>query len=675
MKTKSLLLGLVATLGVATANAGTKVYYQQNFETATTAEEAGWASPNLASAMSIASDEYGKFFQFSHGNNNDRSANLTWSSSIWTDSPEKYTVTFDFNMATAPNNHYTTDITIFTDQAPKANTTYVSGSAYPNYLFDLQMVTDANTWYLNGDDTNTLTLTAATWYTVTLDVDVNARTVDYSMVTITGENVTSGQRIVPEGVSMYAEGLNLVSSRHYSVWQFDNINISAEVDGDFATAPAVALTRVGKDVDGNLSLNTRAYTITFGSEETLHIIGTDGVEQEWGYSDCDGSYVYETTTSGTITAWTTSGDATSEKVETAVDCSPCALPLPELAVSSVKEGYAKTYTVTIDNSTTPLSPQIFFTYSFTPKGGTASEESEELGTGSKISVDGEGTLTLTTKAFGYQSSTTTVENNIEYTQKEEQDFAHMNSADIVAKGYAKIDDLNSATTSGESNWTARKRLYYWDAADYAVAEDGSETGTKVYPFGYVDDTGDYCIHRYQAEVDASTNTLTTDASTFGSVSIANGVAVQWFEHIGLLQPSYPPNNLVVTIGNLDNGDVVVLNTIDNYGGDSNHPVCSSVDDYYKQLAGTDYVYTAAADGTLDETTGKYSIAYNLYRIQTALTKVQIFAPKNGSGIKGITADKAIEDANAPYYTISGMKVSAPTQKGIYIHNGKKIIIK
>jgi len=672
MKTKSLLLGALLTLGAATASAGTKVFYQQNFETVSEAADAGWTSPSLPGGMSITSDDYGKYFQFSVGGNNGRSTYAQWGSDIYGESaPTTYTMVFDFCMATAPNNQYSSNIAVFTDQAPKTNSNYASN--YSNYLIDLTMTTDANTWYLNGDDTNTLTLTAATWYKVTLNVDATARTVDYEIITLTGENVTSGTRTVAEGVSMYAEGLHLLASRYQSVFQIDNIKISAEIEGDFASDPTVALTRLGKDADGNLNLNLRGYTITFNEGETLYVTGTDGATESISYTDCDGSYSYETSTSGTLTAWTVSGDATSNKVETTVDCSPCVLPTPTLTVSSVTEGYGKTYTVTIDNSNTPLSPQIFYTYTFTPEGGTASAESEENTTGSSITVTEKGTITITTKAFGYQSAVTTVSNDVSYALKEKVDFARMDPSELTAKGYTQIEDLNSATTSGESNWTARYRLYYWDAADYTVAEDGTESGTKVYPFGYTAD-GSAVIHRYQAAVDETTSAVPEDATTFGSVTLWSSRLIQWNQGIGVLQNSTGANYNTVTISNLSQDDVVVINTIDNYGGDSNHPVCSSAEEYYAQLKGTDAVMTAAKDGTLDETTGKYSIAYSLYRIQTALVYVSIYGPTT-TGISNIKSGNGASDVNAPYYTIGGVKVSKPTQKGIYIHNGKKLVVK
>lgn len=669
MKKTSLLLVLLLMLGITTTKASTKTLYSQPFETVTQPSEAGWSCSD--GTLSIASDEYGNFLQFSLGQRNGRSAYGKWGSEIYGETaPTQYTMVFDFCVATAPNNQYSSNICVFTDQTPKDNTNY--GSTYPNYVFDLTMTTDATTWYINQDATNTITLSAGTWYTVTLNVNTQTRAVDYSMMSITGESIATGSRIVPDSVSIYAEGLFNLASRYNSVFQFDNIKITTEVDGDYANDPVVSLTRLGQDADGNLSLNTRAYTITFGEGEDLHITGTDGTEIEVRYSDCDGTYTYETTTSGTFKAWTTYGSATSTVIETTADCSPCVLPAPTLSISSVVAGYGKTYTVTIDNSSTPLSPQIFFTYTFTDESGNTTAESAEMTTGSKITVDSKGTITLTTKAFGYQSTTTTVVNDIEYELKEIQDFARMAAADLTAKGYTKYDDLNSSATSGENNWTARKRLYYYDAATATTGEDGTVSYTAVYPFGYVDETGDYCIHRYQAVPES---TLSEEATTFGSVTLWNNRTIQWLQGIGMMQNETTANTNTVTISNLASTDVVVVNTIDNYGSDSNHPVCNTADEYYSQLVGTDDTYTATADGTLDATTGTYSIAYGLYRIQTALVYVKIFSVKGTTGIQNVAAEKIAEDENAPYYTIGGMKVSKPTQRGIYIHNGKKYVVK
>ena len=43
-----------------------------------------------------------------------------------------------------------------------------------------------------------------------------------------------------------------------------------------------------------------------------------------------------------------------------------------------------------------------------------------------------------------------------------------------------------------------------------------------------------------------------------------------------------------------------------------------------------------------------------------------------TGIESV--ENTESDDNAPYYNLSGVRVSKPT-KGVYIHNGKKVIIK
>ena len=44
------------------------------------------------------------------------------------------------------------------------------------------------------------------------------------------------------------------------------------------------------------------------------------------------------------------------------------------------------------------------------------------------------------------------------------------------------------------------------------------------------------------------------------------------------------------------------------------------------------------------------------------------------GINAINADVKSADEGA-WYTVNGVRVAAPTQKGLYIHNGKKVVIK
>ena len=86
---------LLAAFAISVAaNAGIRNLYKQDFEAVKTAADAGWTSPNLAGGMSIVSTEYGKWFEFSLGNNNNRNAVLTWGQDIYGEGVTKYSVHF-----------------------------------------------------------------------------------------------------------------------------------------------------------------------------------------------------------------------------------------------------------------------------------------------------------------------------------------------------------------------------------------------------------------------------------------------------------------------------------------------------------------------------------------------------------------------------------------------------
>ena len=68
--------------------------------------------------------------------------------------------------------------------------------------------------------------------------------------------------------------------------------------------------------------------------------------------------------------------------------------------------------------------------------------------------------------------------------------------------------------------------------------------------------------------------------------------------------------------------------------------------------------------------------YSLYRFDTAIHSARIFAYKGFKPTTGI----AIQNVNdvrqdAPIYNINGVRVQSANQKGIYIQNGKKFVVK
>ena len=558
---------------------------------------------------------------------------------------------------------------------------FVLDIAQVNTSADADMLVAVNA-PLNEDNTvntaDAISLSTGAFYTANLTVDVNSRDVEYMITDTQGEPVISGTWSVPETdangdpISMYAEGMYVMTARYQAKFYFDNIKISYESSESFANKPTVALTRLGQTADEVLDLDVRAYTITFLEGEELHVTGTDGVTTDVDWADCDGNYVYETKKSGVLKAWTTCEGATSEVVEVEVDCSPCALPSVTATVTSVKAGYGKTYTLTISNADVPLRPTIFINYEYT---GANGEKIAETGaaSGVQVPVTQEGTLKVTSTCFGYQATTIEVENDVEFSTKKVYDFARMSDEEAAAAGFTSFNVLNSATQSGFNNWTARKRLFYYDAATETVDPESGETVyTAVYPFGFIADDNTTNVIEY-----SEINDNPDGSVHFEGLNVFEGRNLSYIKHVGIYNnETAGGNNKNIIINNLDENDFVVCNYIDNYGGNSNHPVVNTKEEYFAALEGADVVYSVATDGVLNEETGKYSVTYPLYRIQDACTKISIFK-QEGAGIEGVTADNAEEIlSNDPYYySIDGLRWEAPVRPGLYIHKGKKVVIK
>lgn len=718
---KKFYLSLVALtmLCISNVSAGTRVLFSQNFEGVTSSAETGWTYGG--EAMNILTDDQGTYFELFGGATNGRNAVLNWGAEVYGENASiledgKYTLTFEFCPQQPSNNQYNSAITVVSNLSAPANQPYINRwtylkdqdgneitdpAAYVGFLFDLSQKADIATgdaYFVNGDESNIVNLTQGSWYLVSLNVDVNARTIEYNVSDLMGTTVTSGTRTIPatecDGteISMYAEGLNVMVARYQARYYFDNISLTCESAQDVANDPVVALTGLGKDEEGNLNPNLRIYTITFKPGETLKVKGTEGDVAEVRYDDCTGSYKYSTTTSGTLVAWTEVGTAKSNEITMEVDCSPCALPAVAADVISVEEGFAKTYKLTVSNAEVPLSPTLFISYTFNGKNGTTLS-GEELPTGTTVTVPEAGTLTVTTSAFGYQATVVTIENNIEYELKNSYDFARMTPETIKAAGFAAIEDVNSATTSGENNWTARKRLFYYDVNQPVMGEDGSpavdDKGnpvyTAVYPFGYVADDSECVIHRW---VIADTDmTEEKAAATFEGVTLWNGLAAQVLQGIGLTQNATKNNYNTVKFKGIGADDIVIVNTIGGYGSDSNHPVVATDAEYMAQLKGTDVAFPIASTGrevlgskaggayVIDEEDGTKTLGFQLFRIDTALVYAKVFGVKGGSvGIENIGTGENAQNAGA-YYNLAGQRIAKPAKGSIFIHNGKKMIMK
>ncbi len=737
----------------------TRILYQQNFEGVETPEEAGWAYMGDKAVASIASDGEGKYLDLNNNGANGRSAMCSWGSDIYLNADGTsvledgiYTMSFEFSFNTFSNNQYDGCIDVFTNHAPNvANQAYRmpwtskgDGGVWDNFILDMTQDNAAkspDSFFVNaptvksettneetGDVTvtysiaeeNLFTLVKGDWYSVTLTVDTEARTVEYLIENMSNQdNAISGTREVPSidpdgtDISMFAEGMFIKTARYVADMYIDNIMITCESKNAFAGAPTVALTRIGwtgSEADPEENLSARGYKISFGIGETLHFVGTDGKEQVYDWYDCDGTLEYETTNSGVLKAWTTCDDATSEVIEVVVNCDPIPLPSASANITCVEAGYGKIYSLAVDNADVPLRPQIVMSYKYEGIDGEMLE-GNGLFSGDLITVSQAGTLTVTTHSFGYQPTTAKIQNDSEFAAKKEYDFARMTEDQLKEAGFPAFTVLNTSNTKGFDCWSGRKRLYYRLEGSETVNEEGETVWTNVLPFGFVAEDSENVVNytvinnvdkagapdSEEAQANAA-NTNNVKDEVFKGLTIFPKTSKNspWQDpygatqedkdkkhygtpnvgiiyRVGLFNDQTINNNNNVIVHDLEEKDFVVFNYISDYGSNSVHPICATDVEYYEQLGGSNVVYAAALDGVLNEETNLYDVTYPLYRIDTALTKISIFSQvSGGDAVESVEAVKAVDNY---WYSIDGMRLAQPTRPGLYIHNGKKIIVK
>lgn len=665
-------LFLTALVAFATsANASIKVLYNQNFEAATDVASTQWVSPSAAGGLSISGDQFGKFIRFTQSGN-DRSAHLLWGTDlIKSENVASYTVSFDMSATAWGNNHSTTEYTIMSDETnctKKPNNNFRANSA--NWLFDLTQIPEASggkalaatgdqVFAINGDSAYTVTLSSGVFYKVTLDIDTIARTVDWKIENPAKEvTVASNTYTVPEGTSMIATGLYFLGARYNHNQVFDNIRVSTYVDEDVANNPSVALTGINNQ--------QRIYKIQFLKGETLHLSFQGNELDPISFADCDGEYVWsnnpnfnpeneelvnDACATGTLVAWTTSGSAISEKISEEVSNEIIALPAAALSVTNVTEGFGKTYTMTVDNSSTPLLPTVFVDYTFTPSDGGDVLKGSDLKTGSSIEVPSKGTLELVSKAFGYGETKTTIVNDVEYAQSADYDFAHM----TIPVGFNEDGKVTG-------NYATYGRLYGNQEGTEVVDETtGNTTYTKL---TYND------IIQYTKKSSEWTDSILVDKVAFTAIPSVN---VHIWPGVGLnvegrkgddLSGSWI-TSLYLTVNGLTSDDIVLVSSLSNYGSNSLHPVVATLDDYVA-------AHNAPITSVLK---GNDQIA--LYRISDVIARILVMSPKkNATGISEVSVEENKLNTDAPIYTISGVRVSKNNLKaGVYVQNGKKFVVR
>jgi len=710
MKKISFLAAALALTTLA-ANAGNRILFTENYETASGYEDTKWTSNANPGGLSIVSDDFGKYLQISAGANNQRSYNCHWGQGIYegVDNTE-YDIKFDFCVNAMGTNQYNSQLAVIAEASVKKENGWTSSA---NKLFFFEQITNADdktilTYTMNGNENDIWYPSIGTWYTFYLHINKETRTVAYYAMDAAGNiAIPDGEYALPETVtSMDASTLWYAHARYQNVVWFDNITVLKDLgEGvDWANAPVVALT--------GLMNESRTFNVAFMEGETLHLIGTEGNEAVVDYYDCEtpGNYTYQTSTSGTIKAYTQVNDTKSEEVVIDVECGIYQLPEAAATITAVKAGYAKTWQITIDKSTVPLQPNVVFDYEFVPADGSVSDLSgREMSSGSYVTIPAEGTLKVTTKAYGYGPTTTEIINNQSYLLDSYVDFQHITKEQLSAKNFVAKDVLAAATGGGESTWASSGRLYF----DYSWGTNVGDTA-RVFPFGHPVD-GNFegpGIERLQylqsgltpevaqemfapvqiwsradstiCSYDADGNDAQVEGKD-GTIGIGGCVNVEVKVGIGLINPgvqgdaqTYDPAkvgygnirvaNAPMKVNGYDENAFVVVYKVTNYGGVSNHGVINAATED-EALA----IWHEQGIATYSEVY-KGNESFQLYRIDTAISRIDILLPGE-MAIEAVNEDADQLNAKTVIYNLRGEKVNDLSTPGFYIVNGKVVSVK
>lgn len=368
--------------------------------------------------------------------------------------------------------------------------------------------TAKNDW--NQTTEETLTLSSQKTYKFAVVINTAAKTAIYSIADEEGTVLKTGVHnyvCAENRVGIFVFAMN-GTSKH----QLSNIGLSYEAEGPFANEPTSELISVMK--------TERDYYVNFKEGETLHWIQlgdaqdviseetyTDGQEYALAYENADdnsdfssgdgeclGNKIIYCTVSGNLKMWTTldSNGARSEDVVVPVVCEDVVMPTPKATISNVREGYAKEYTLTADNSETLLKPTVTIHYTVKDASGNKTKEGDVL-TGEKISINDKGSLEIYSwdqtnpEEYYTKSDVVTVENNAEYEVATSTNYALTKDECSTAKtGFTVSEIVDNANKSHWDRAYSTQKYGYNENGEASIYVDGTDYAWFKEGWGFYD---------------------------------------------------------------------------------------------------------------------------------------------------------------------------------------------
>lgn len=642
----------------------TNIIYTQDYENSATVT--GWVSPGAP--MSIASGDatYSKYFYVNTTTTNTRYAYTDLTDVADVSDVSNYAIEFD--LAIKSGNTDGVEFCVMAKNGIKPTyvwDNYADINSNKNMLFDVTAPNNSTTYAVNGTETFT-TLASETWYHYTLNVDKTAGTVDWEI-----SNGDSGT-FTYTGSGDFA-GFYLMAGRYYSTLKLDNIKI-------YKTSVTTEI--FAQDYEG-VEKATDEWHYNRGEQWNPNVIATDTEHGNYvSFPQDGGSGPRSTYTSFYATGNDIYGDAAVYTVEFDAALHYSVGNFTQNMVILYGEGssinnynvnwsstnylfklaggvnYSTTYTVEGSSESCTLTDAAWHHYAVTVNKNTGlvsyviSNGDTEVGKGSysvgrSVSLNVQGLYIELGRANGYAYI-----DNIRITTTEEAN--DLSTYTFTEPGTLTVTSSYPGCLSSTSTYTseigAKVGTLGYSTLSYSIAAlDFSASGMEVYKVAW--NSGKRSVETTQVTDGViPQNTAALIKGTAGEIYASElaGTAAAW-----------SGNDLIPTNGTVYgvDGDIYVLNT-----------GTVGIGFYRLNPAGT--VTIGRGYLNKDEVTDNEELdpeqpdidvkAYPLFGQDDTPTV-----------IKEITGEDA---AATVIYDLSGRRVSKPT-RGIYIVNGKKILVK
>lgn len=379
------------------------------------------------------------------------------------------------------------------------------------------------------------------------------------------------------------------------------------------------------------------------------------------------------------------------------------LNAPEVSISFKQNGdnYIPVYNFSSDQSSITGTPDVTYSYEINSSKGTAtSYEATE-----------KGTLKVIVSADGYTSAEKTVIiNNILFNKSYNYDFSTLTShSETTVGSQTKYNSIGCQAYSLESdafeNITLNDMSQLWAITAgktlglMSRVGKGSVTYTGSFPEGsyFVGDNNvsttnvlSYSQYGFVKELSVYIPLVTVSVSEAGFATYAttNNIEVPESNDVKVMTVKVNDDNSTITLNEVKAGTVIPANTgilVKAPAGNCDFVVTS---DKGTELTSNNLV--AATSDVTSDGTKFFALTKIGEKVGFALVEKDVVIPagkaylevSKGTAAKffsldgeatGINSVKTAK-ADGAYYTLEGVKTTKPV-KGLYIHNGKKIVVK